>query len=82
MIKNEFYQQVKEAELRGASKEEMLQILGRARAKKGIFEGDMKEGELEIGQVGALLDKKESSSDIIQAILADFEATRQKVLDF
>ncbi len=82
LIKNEFYQQVKEAELRGASKEEMLQILGRARAKKGIFEGDMKEGELEIGQVGALLDKKESSSEIIQAILADFEATRQKVLDF
>jgi enoyl-[acyl-carrier protein] reductase II len=79
LIKNDFYQQVKEAELRGATKEEMLQILGRARAKKGIFEGDMTEGELEIGQVGALLDKKESSAEIIQAILAGFEESRQRV---
>ena len=79
LIKNDFYQQVKEAELRGATKEEMLQILGRARAKKGIFEGDMTEGELEIGQVGALLDKKESSAEIIQAILTGFEESRQRV---
>lgn len=56
LIKNEFYKQVHEAEQRGATKEELLQILGRARAKKGMFEGNLNEGELEIGQVSALLD--------------------------
>ncbi|HPE97902.1 MAG TPA: DUF561 domain-containing protein, partial [Chitinophagales bacterium] len=53
LIKNAFYQQVKEAEERGASKEELQQLLGRGRAKKGMFEGDLEEGELEIGQVSA-----------------------------
>lgn len=79
LIKNRFYNQVKDAENRGAGKEELLQILGRARAKKGIFEGDMIEGELEIGQVSALLDKKESSADIIQDIVTGFEAARQSL---
>jgi len=80
LIKNKFYNQVKDAENRGAGKDELLQILGRARAKKGIFEGDMIEGELEIGQVSALLDKKESSADIIQDILTGFEVTRQNFI--
>jgi len=79
LIKNRFYNQVKDAENRGAGKEELIQILGRARAKKGIFEGDMIEGELEIGQVSALLDKKESSADIIQDIVTGFEAARQSL---
>ena len=81
LIKNRFYNQVKDAENRGAGKEELLQILGRARAKKGIFEGDMIEGELEIGQVSALLDKKESSADIIQDIVTGFEAARQSLIN-
>jgi enoyl-[acyl-carrier protein] reductase II len=57
LIKNEFYKQVLEAEQRGATKEELQQLLGRARAKRGMFEGNMDEGELEIGQVSALLDE-------------------------
>lgn len=82
LIKNPFYEKVKEAELRGASKEEMLQILGRARAKKGIFEGDTQEGELEIGQVSALLDKQESSEEIIQNLLQEFQLTLEKTKNF
>src|SRR6188474_125329 len=53
LIKNNFYKQVQEAENKGASAEELKAILGRARAKKGMFDGQLEEGELEIGQVGA-----------------------------
>ena len=53
LIKNNFYKQVQEAENKGATVEELKAILGRARAKKGMFEGQLEEGELEIGQVGA-----------------------------
>lgn len=55
LIRNKFFQQIQEAELRGASEEELKIILGRARAKKGMFEGDLEEGELEIGQASALV---------------------------
>lgn len=53
MIKNDFYKKVQEAEIRGATIEELKELLGRARAKKGMFEGVLEEGELEIGQVSA-----------------------------
>ncbi len=72
LIKNEFYKQVHEAEQRGASKEELLQILGRARAKKGMFEGNLEDGELEIGQVSALLDDILPAAVITENIWAEF----------
>nr|WP_294905856.1 nitronate monooxygenase [uncultured Lacibacter sp.] len=72
LIKNEFYKQVQEAEQRGASKEEMAQILGRARAKRGMFEGNLAEGELEIGQVSALLDDILPAAVITQNIWNEF----------
>lgn len=72
LIKNEFYQKVAEAELRGAAKEELLQLLGRARAKKGMFEGDLAEGELEIGQVSALLDDILPAAEITGNIWQEF----------
>ncbi len=72
LIKNEFYQKVAEAEMRGAAKEELLQLLGRARAKKGMFEGDLAEGELEIGQVSALLDEILPAAEITRNIWKEF----------
>ena len=72
LLKNNFYQQVQSAEDRGASKEELIQLLGRARAKKGMFEGDMEEGELEIGQVSALLDDILPAAQITQNIWTEF----------
>ena len=72
LIKNNFYKQVEEAELRGASVEELNELLGKGRAKKGIFEGDLDEGELEIGQVAALINKSETAKEAIE--------TKQKVL--
>lgn len=72
LIKNEFYKQIQEAEQRGASKEEMQQLLGRARAKRGMFEGNMEEGELEIGQVSALLDEILPAATITENLWSEF----------
>jgi len=72
LLKNNFYQQVQAAEDRGANKEELIQLLGRARAKKGMFEGDLNEGELEIGQVSALLDDILPAAQITENIWSEF----------
>lgn len=73
LLKNEFYQQVKLAEDAGAEKEHLELILGRARAKRGMFEGDMQEGELEIGQVSAQIDSLKPAGDIVAEIWQDFQ---------
>ena len=72
LIRNDFYKRVQEAELKGASVDELKLILGKARAKKGMFEGDLKEGELEIGQVSALLDRILPASDIVKNVWKEF----------
>ncbi|MBL7748559.1 MAG: nitronate monooxygenase [Chitinophagaceae bacterium] len=72
LIKNSFFKQVQEAELKGASAEELQALLGRARAKKGMFEGDLEEGELEIGQVGALFDEILPAGEIVRRVWAEF----------
>lgn len=72
LIKNSFFQQVQEAESRGATAEEMKALLGKARAKKGMFEGNLEEGELEIGQVSALLDSILPAKDIVKKVWEEF----------
>ncbi|HEX4877096.1 MAG TPA: nitronate monooxygenase [Chitinophagaceae bacterium] len=72
LLKNDFFRAVQEAEQRGAGSEELKTILGRARAKKGMFEGDMAEGELEIGQVSALLDEILPAGEIVQTVWQEF----------
>jgi enoyl-[acyl-carrier protein] reductase II len=72
MMKNKFYQQVQEAEHRGASADELRQLLGRARAKKGMFEGNLEEGELEIGQSSVLLDDILPAKQIVENIWKEF----------
>jgi enoyl-[acyl-carrier protein] reductase II len=71
LIKNHFFDLVQEAELRGASSEELQLILGRGRAKKGMFEGDLKEGELEVGQASALIKNIQPAADIVAEIWRD-----------
>jgi enoyl-[acyl-carrier protein] reductase II len=73
LIRNKFYQQVLAAEQRGATPEELKILLGRARAKKGMFEGDMEEGELEIGQVSAILDSILPAGEIVKNVWKEFE---------
>lgn len=72
LLKNEFFQQVADAEKRGADEAELSHLLGRARAKKGMFEGDLKEGELEIGQVAALIHEIKPAGDIVTEMIEDY----------
>jgi enoyl-[acyl-carrier protein] reductase II len=73
LIKNDFYKKVQDAENRGASVDELKVLLGRARAKKGMFEGDLAEGELEIGQVSANIKKILPAAAIVDEIWSDFK---------
>lgn len=75
LIKNHFYQQVQEAENKGAGNEELEQLLGRARAKKGMFEGDLQEGELEIGQVSGIVHEIKPAAAIVADVWNEFKAT-------
>ncbi len=79
LIKNKFYEQVKQAEERCASDEELKTILGRARAKKGMFEGDLEEGELEIGQVSAMLNKIQPAGEVVQQLWKEFIETKERI---
>jgi enoyl-[acyl-carrier protein] reductase II len=78
LLKNHFADDVRSAELRGASEAELQQLLGRARAKKGMFEGDLTEGELEIGQVSALIHAIKPAAEIVKEIVEEFELLKNK----
>lgn len=75
LLKNKFFHEVYEAESRGAKKEELMQLLGRARAKKGMFEGDIEEGELEIGQVSALIKEMKPAGEIVEELWQECRKT-------
>lgn len=79
LIKNKFYEQVLEAEQRCASKEELIQLLGKARSKKGIFEGDLDEGELEIGQVSASIKEVKPAAKIVHEIWKEYNDSKNKL---
>ena len=79
LIKNPFFNRVNEAEKRGASVEELTQLLGRARAKKGMFEGDLEEGELEIGQVSASIKEIKPAADVVKEIYEQFMQTLEQL---
>jgi enoyl-[acyl-carrier protein] reductase II len=73
LVKNAFYNQVNEAYEKGATIEELNALLGRGRAKKGMFEGDLIEGELEIGQVAGLIREIKPAAEIVQEIITEFK---------
>lgn len=72
LIKNEFYQKVEKAYESGANVEELEQLLGRGRAKKGMFEGDLTEGELEVGQISGIIKEIKPAADIVAEILNEY----------
>ena len=72
LLKNEFYTQLQSAYQSGADKDKLSEILGRGRAKKGMFEGDLVEGELEIGQIAGLIEKIMPAGEIVQEMMAEF----------
>ncbi|MDT8415768.1 MAG: nitronate monooxygenase, partial [Flavobacteriaceae bacterium] len=79
LLKNPFYEKVQAAYQNGASAEELRALLGRGRAKKGIFEGDWEEGELEIGQIAGLIHNILPAAEIVNEIVSDFEKAKREV---
>jgi enoyl-[acyl-carrier protein] reductase II len=79
LVKNKFYQELAALEAKGADLESISAHLGRGRAKKGMFEGDMEEGELEIGQVAALVKDIKPAAEVLQEILTEYLQLRQEI---
>ena len=77
LMKNKFYREIAAAEMRGAPAEELRALLGRARAKKGMFEGELDEGELEIGQVSSSLDSILPAGEIVKKVWTEFMGALQ-----
>ena len=76
LLHNHFAETVAAAESRGATAEELAALLGRGRAKKGMFEGNMEEGELEIGQVAALIREIKPAGAIVQEIIEEYRSAK------
>lgn len=79
LLRNAFFDQVQEAENRGASREELSELLGKGRAKKGMFEGNTNDGELEIGQVAGLINEVKPVDQIVKEIMTDFYETSRRM---
>lgn len=82
LIRNKFHGDLQAAYARCASVEELKQVLGRARAKRGMFEGDLEEGELEIGQVSGMIRDVPPAATVLHRLVAEYEAARAKVAAF
>lgn len=82
LIKNKFYQDVQELYATAPSVDELKALLGRARAKRGMFEGDLVEGELEIGQVSGLIHEIKSVKDIVEDMVSEFEEGKKALITF
>ena len=81
LLKNKFYDQVSELYKKGPSIEELKELLGRARAKRGMFEGDLNEGELEIGQVSGLINDIKPAAEIVRTLVKEFKETQSKMAE-
>lgn len=81
LIKNKFFQDVTELYTKSPTVDDLKTLLGRARAKKGMFEGDLDEGELEIGQIAGLIHEIKPAADIVKEIITDFEKMKQEVIN-
>ena len=79
LIKNKFYNDIQELYKTNPTVEDLKSLLGRARAKKGMFEGDLIEGELEIGQISGLFEDIKSAKDIIDEMIRDFEIAKNEI---
>lgn len=82
LLKNHFYHTIEAAYARGAGVEELRKLLGRSRAKRGMFEGDLEEGELEIGQVSALIHDIKHAGEIVNEMVQEFEEAKLQLLEW
>ena len=79
LLKNEFYQKVKAAYKNGCYQEELKELLGRGRAKKGMFLGDLKEGELEVGQISGLMNEIKPAAEVVEEIWKEFLSAKNEL---
>ncbi|MEO8086052.1 MAG: nitronate monooxygenase [Bacteroidota bacterium] len=79
MIKNKFYKEVEAAEIRGATADELKTLLGRARAKRGMFEGDLEEGELEVGQIAAFIREIKPAGEVVLDVWKEFLEAKERL---
>ena len=82
LLKNKFFDDIQKLYTKNPSKEELQQLLGRARAKKGMFEGDLIEGELEIGQISGLINTIKPAAEIVKEIIDEFESVKSQLHQF
>jgi enoyl-[acyl-carrier protein] reductase II len=82
MLKNEFFQKIQSIYNRSGSKEELVELLGRGRIKKGVFEGDLRDGNLEIGQVSAIINSINSVEEIINEVIYDYKKAQENLFSF
>ncbi len=82
LIRNNFFNQIQQLEANGASTEELKQLLGSGRAKHGMFEGNMEDGELEIGQAAALIKSIKPAAEIIREIITEFQSAKNELANF
>ena len=82
MLKNKFFEDVMELYTKNPKKEELIKLLGRARAKKGMFEGDLEEGELEIGQIAGLIHDIKPAAQIVDEMITEFERAKKAVINY
>ncbi|WP_081212083.1 NAD(P)H-dependent flavin oxidoreductase [Salegentibacter sediminis] len=79
LLKNKFYQDIERMYRRSPSKEDLIGLLGRARAKRGMFEGDLEEGELEIGQIAGLIHQIKPAAEIVKEMIEEFETAKAEI---
>ena len=82
LLKNKFYEDIQQLYSRAPKKEELIELLGRARAKKGMFEGELDEGELEIGQISGLIHEIKPAAEIVREMISEFEEAKKEVAQF
>ena len=82
LIKNKFYEEVAALYTTAPTKEQLVQLLGRARAKKGMFEGDLEQGELEIGQISGLINDIKPAATIVSDMIAEYTEAKNALLNF
>ena len=82
LIKNKFYQRIQELYQKNPSTNDIKELLGRARAKKGMFEGDLDEGELEIGQIAGLIHNIKSAEQVVADIIDEFDTVKKEFMNF
>ena len=79
LVKNKFYDEIQELYKRNPTKEQIKELLGRARAKKGMFEGDLDSGELEIGQIAGLIDEIKSVNEVFYDIIQEYNTVKSLI---